>query len=453
MQSQYAKDMQYILAALQEPGQEGEDTQALPDEQEEILHAYPVNIGGIEGVLHTKEVIPAEYLTNTTVVESQDIQEEVVPETTQRATPQREPPSLFLHFLLILLLFMLLDSVDTSLTALFTPTATITIIPKTQTIAATAILPIAELQGRMLPALTLSQSQIVQATGKGHQDARAATGIVTFYNGLSTSQSVAIGTILTGIDGIAITTDETATIPPANPPSLGETSITAHAVKPGSSGNIQAGDINTTLSTGLFVKNTSDFTGGRNARDFRYITKDDIQLAISALTPKLSQSIQAALRAQLKAPEQLVNPTCNRTINSDHQPGDEASSVQVSVSETCSAVVYNKDALQTQATVILTHQALKKLGTGYRLFGSIQVQVTWATTTQPTLALSIKGTWVYSINEQRVTNLVAGKPKLTAIRLLSKLPGIQRISIAGISDNSPLPDDLSHIHILIITED
>ena len=69
-----------------------------------------------------------------------------------------------------------------------------------------------------------------------------------------------------------------------------------------------------------------------------------------------------------------------------------------------------------------------------------------------TVSAAIHGVWVYQLNEREIKSLVAGKPRLAAIQLLSKLPSVQRITIAGISDNSLLPDDLSHIHILILVE-
>ena len=46
------------------------------------------------------------------------------------------------------------------------------------------------------------------------------------------------------------------------------------------------------------------------------------------------------------------------------QAGDEATQVQVTVSETCSAVAYNSQELTATATELLTTQALKKLGSG-----------------------------------------------------------------------------------------
>ncbi len=439
MQSQYAKRVSVILAEKEKGRGDDKTTtgQQAEIEEKEVIHVYPLEGGGL--VFTTTPIIDE---PEAPVVDSTE------PETDQRPIPRKDPPY-FLYFLLILLLFLGLDSANTALIALFTPTVHVTIIPQTKTVSTTATLPLASIHARVLPGLTLIQSQNAPATGHGHQDAKAASGIVTFYNGLSTSQVVAIGTVLTGQDGISIATDQAVTIPPANPPSLGEISVTAHAVHAGTSGNIQTGDVNTTLATGLFAKNTAPFSGGQDERNFTFVKSSDIEHAIDALIPKLLQSEQAALTSQLQPQEQLVSPTCKPTITSNHQPGDEARAVQVTVSESCNAIAYNKGAAQTQASRLLNTLAAKKLGTGYRLFGSVQVAVTQASHT-PALVLSLSGIWVYAINEQAIKNLVAGKPRLEAIRLLSVMPGVEHVTIAGIEDNKPLPDDVSHIHLLIL---
>ena len=61
------------------------------------------------------------------------------------------------------------------------------------------------------------ESLTVPATGLGHQDAAQASGLLTFYNGLSTEQTVAAGTVLTGNDGVQVVTDTSIAIPPASP--------------------------------------------------------------------------------------------------------------------------------------------------------------------------------------------------------------------------------------------
>ena len=94
------------------------------------------------------------------------------------------------------------------------PIATVTIIPKSQQVTLNGTLQL----GRVLQPLTISQSQITVTTGKGHQDARSATGFITFYNGQLNNVTIAAGTILTASNGAQIITEQDATIPAASPP-------------------------------------------------------------------------------------------------------------------------------------------------------------------------------------------------------------------------------------------
>ncbi len=65
------------------------------------------------------------------------------------------------------------------------PTATVAIIPMSQTVTLSGTLQL----GRVLAPITLSQARTIPTTGKGHQDARQASGTVTFYNGLFTRRN------------------------------------------------------------------------------------------------------------------------------------------------------------------------------------------------------------------------------------------------------------------------
>jgi hypothetical protein len=448
--SKYASDMSRILAALETPENDADDTQRLPEEEEGAVHIYPGNVGGIPVIITAKQEIPPEYLSDTPEIENAQPQEPPFVESEPPATPARKEPPYFLYYLLLLIIFVLLDNVGNIFT-LLGPTATITIIPTSHTISANTTLALSDVRGRILPALTLAQSETTQATGKGHQDALSATGILTFYNAAFTPQTIDAGTVFTSGNGVQIVTETTLTIPANNPPSDGEASTTAHAVIKGADGNIAALSINGMLSSTLYVKNLTDFSGGRNERSFTYVRRSDIQQAISALTPRLFQNEQAVFTSQLQPGEVLISPTCITTTTSDHQAGDEAATVKVSVLQTCSAGAYNQHILQTKGTMFLTSQATRTLGNSYQLVGSVQVQVTHTShTPQLVLSLSMQGTWVYQINEIRLKSFVAGKPRLTAIQLLTR-PGIEHVTINGITDNQPLPDDTSHIHIIIIS--
>ena len=352
-------------------------------------------------------------------------------------------------------LFLILSTLVFQLYCIINPlVATITIIPKSQEVTLTGTLQV----GRLLNPITISQSQVTQTTGKRHQDAKAATGTVTFYNGLFTQQFVASGTVYSGNDGVEIVTTQDATIPEGSPSTgYGTTTVTAQAVAAGTSGNIQAGDIYITINNGLLVRNTQ-FSGGQDERTYTTVTQHDIHSISTMLKTTIAQSITGALEGQLRPDEQLQILPCTPTVKSDHQPGEEATTVKVTVAETCSAVTYNSQELATKATTYLQAQAQHTAG--YSLFGTPQIRVTQATvnsTTHHLVFLSFKatGTWIYGLSataQERIKELVAGKTTQEAQQLLAALPGIAQstIQFSSFGDDTKLPKQGSNIHLSII---
>ncbi len=447
-------NVQHLLATLEGPGKE-EDAQP-PEEEHVTIHVYPVAGGGI---LFSKVSLDQE---EPTIVDSEEDPDTEIPLTEQPTTAAKEPP-FFFSFLLILCFFVLFDLADSTLTALLTPTITVAITPKAHIISTTEALPIVSegntngLQGRVLPEFTLTQSLRTQATGHGHQDARAAVGILTLYNGQALAQTIARGTRLTSVNGITVSLDQAVTIPPGNPPAYGQATMTAHALVPGSSGNMASGDIDTTIAIAVFVRN-SQFRGGQDARDYPIVTQADIQKGTDTITPSLLQSARAALTSQLRAGEALAPPTCLPSASTDHRPGSEARTVQVTVSASCTAIAYEQEALQAQATAFLAHVAATQVGTGYRLAGSLQVTVKQATITQTAavVSLSLLGTWVYTFSQeeqQQIKQRMRGRTKQDALQQLLSQPGIDKATIAGIGENEVLPDDITHIHLFLMVEE
>jgi hypothetical protein len=130
--------------------------------------------------------------TEPEVIEGEVIVIEPEEETADHPPPKQKPYWLLIPFTIVCCLIFLTGSY---LLPLLTPTATVTIIPVERTITTTTVI---QIHGRQLPSLTLMQRLSVQATGKGHQNARQAHGIITFYNGSFSSQTIAAGTLLTG---------------------------------------------------------------------------------------------------------------------------------------------------------------------------------------------------------------------------------------------------------------
>lgn len=181
------------------------------------------------------------------------------------------------------------------------------------------------------------------ATGKGHIQATTATGIITFYNGAIYTQIIPVGTVLKGADGVSVITGQQAVIPPAaqtTPPTYGRINISAQALLPGVSGNIQAGDINMACCvTSVIAQNPYNFTGGRNARDFIYLTAQDVKNTASPLLPTL----QASTLSLLPIPQ--LNPTCSTTTTSSPHVGKETQSAKLTIVETCKAFSYSVESV------------------------------------------------------------------------------------------------------------
>ncbi len=208
----------------------------------------------------------------------------------------------------------------------------------------------------------------VTATGSGHIQATTAAGTITFYNGAIYTQIIPFGTILKGSDGIAVITDEQAVIPPAaqtTPPTYGQVSVSAHALTHGASGNIQAGDINMACCvTSVIAQNPYSFRGGKNARDFTYLTQEDVTNAKAPLLPTLQTETLSVL------PRPQLNPTCITATTSTPSVGKETMSAVLRITETCSAFSYSlqsvKDAISTYSrrfgTGKLTHVQFSVVG-------------------------------------------------------------------------------------------
>ncbi len=254
-----------------------------------------------------------------------------------------------------------------------------------------------------------------------------------------------------------VITDQTASIPAANPPSLGVVTVSAHTLHAGSSGNIAAYDINQACcATAMKAVNTTPFRGGQDERDFRTVTTHDLNEAATSLKTTLAHSMQAALHSQVQSGEALVTPPCPPAVTADHHPGEEAVHLKVTVAETCSAVAYNSQDLKGKVTDLLTMHAVQTVGTGYSLLGDVQVTVHLATGAPPHqpvfLSFVSQGTWVYALDptsQEHIKTIIAGKPKQEAIKLLFSLPGIEQAAIQW-DEQTKLPESLDALHLVIV---
>ena len=434
-----------------------------PAEEPEPLTRF-IDIHVYEGPAEPREI---------PIVESQqDDQEPAATIESEQNQPEPARPRWYQRRTIPLLTLASLALIGTTLVALLYPSltgpaATVTIVPVSKQIATTRTITVTTGQGqptrppiipgRTLAAITMSQAVTAPTTGTAHQDAQAARGTITFYNAAPVEQTVNAGTLLTGADGIQIVTEQDAIIPAALPPTEGQATIPAHAVVTGPAGNIAARDIyGPCCRLNIFAVNGA-FHGGENARSYPTVTEQDITSVTSSLNTSLDQSVQAALQTQVQSDETLITPPpCQQTVTTDHHPGEEATQVHVTVSETCTGAVYQTQAYQDAITQIETQQATTQLGNGYLLAGMVQSSITEATINehqQIALTVKIAGTWVYQFpqdEQQRMLSLIAGKGKAQALSLLEHIPGVLAVSLTIKNDAATLPTDANSIHLVVL---
>jgi hypothetical protein len=205
------------------------------------------------------------------------------------------------------------------------------------------------------------------------------------------------------------------------------------------------------------VQNNTSFTGGQDAQTYTSVQQSDIDNAANTLESANKPDPMQLLQEQIQPNEQWVGtPQCTPNVTSDHNAGDQATQVTVSVTFTCIGEVYDHTGAVTLATNALMQQAATDPGSGYALVGQIKTMVTNATVGDQktvTLMVSAEGVWAYQFSmdqEQAFARMIAGKTPQEAQQLLAGQTGVAKVSIQ-LSGGQLLPKDPAKISIVMQT--
>ncbi len=323
-------------------------------------------------------------------------------------------------------------------------TATITLISAEQQVTAEGTI---TLPAHIFPAISKSESETVPTTGHGHTPARQAIGYVTFYNALTSPQSIPSGTQLSGASSEQVVTDATAYVPAGNLSSNGQATVRAHALAYGPQGNIKAGDIFGPCCKPFIQVVNSTFSGGQNARDFQAVAKNDVDTMVSNLSAQVDHAMVLSLASLVANNETMVTPVpCTTHTLSNHPVGAAAPTVTVTVTQTCTPLAYKTNEFETLASSALAEAAP---GGTIRL-GEITTHTSKTLLQGQMLLLTVKasGNFGYHYNSQALAKSVAGKSQQEATRLLLQLPGIERVQIQG-----TIPGQPERIHVVVIYQE
>ncbi len=361
---------------------------------------------------------------------------------------------------LFLLLFLAAGTASYVYLLPLTASATVTITPQTKTLHTTTTLTLAahpqagQVRGRELEPVSLTASQTVAATGRGHQDATRARGVITFYNADSSPFTVPAGVSFTLSTELTVVTTQVVTIQAAVPPQFGTAIAPAYVVQAGSIGNISAGAIQTRCCGSVFVTatNTTPFSGGEDVRNYSFIQSSDIERAATDVLSHLTPKVSAALQKQGRQGEHLVTPLCMPHIIPSANEGTQAASVSVSVTQTCRSVAYALDSLEQTATALLAHTTNLA---NYQQVGTVQVTVNSSTYEKRTaqLRVTLSGIWIYHFSQEELlymSQLIAGVSQQKARARLEHQTGIAQVTLTlrRFDFKDLLPADPTHIQIV-----
>ncbi len=303
-----------------------------------------------------------------------------------------------------------------------------------------------QVSSRVLTYTTPVQTKTAQASGKHVVEAKRASGTITFFNTNTTPTFVGVTTFPVG-NSMSIVTDKGVSVPGGTLPDLGTVTVQAHASDPGPNGNINAGTISgNCCSAGIAAKN-SDFTGGTEASNYKVVSQADIDGAADPLKKSEQEAAQKQLQAQLKPGEHAIdNGKCTPNVTSDHKADEKADAVTVSVTATCTQIVYNQEAAQNVTATLLKQGAANDPGAGYQLAGQVVTSQKSANVTDEkngtvSLVLKAEGIWVYQFTDQTKQDLarqLAGKSKSAGLTILNNDKRIAKVKDVQLSgDNFP----------------
>jgi hypothetical protein len=320
------------------------------------------------------------------------------------------------------------------------PTATVTLVPATQSIQAEMQVVVSrdveevDLQTGRIPA-ALIQVQVedsgeVPTTGKRDAPDSLATGSVVFINQLSQPVTVLTETIVATSLGTVLRFRTTKAVELA--PAIGATGTSpVEALEPGSSGNVDAHLINTVegpMSSQVRVTNPAPTIGGGFRQIGAATAADKTRLRV-LLLQQLQQRALAEMQKELADGEvislETVQVDAILAEDYDQFVGEPAEFLGLEMRALVSATAYKESHVRTQVFRALS----RAVPTGFRLVNGTQtleaIEITEALSEERAIVLTARGSAkaIATVDRSVVHESVQGMPvELARLTLMRNLP-------------------------------
>jgi hypothetical protein len=208
--------------------------------------------------------------------------------------------------------------------------------------------------------LTESQQGTASTTQVGGSN---ATGRVVFRCSpqCPTGQRMPQGTIVATPNGIQF-----ATQAPAILTATGQSEVGVRAVQAGAAGNVAASTITiivTNHSNNLQVSNPSPTSGGVDGRTEQVILQSDLDAVSTALAAKVTDDLNAALKARSPGLTFVLDEPPTLNVSSDHNVGDKVPTFNITIIGSMSATAFSEES----AKALLRSALERKVPAGSQL--------------------------------------------------------------------------------------
>lgn len=294
---------------------------------------------------------------------------------------------------------------------------------------------------RIVPArivgVPVSGEKTGTASGAKTVGERTKGKAIVYNSGGSTTLKA--GTALTGPGSLKFTLDEDTPIASGSSsanPSKTTASITASDI--GAQYNLASGtefSVGNFSKSGLSAKNEASLSGG-TSREVSAVSKEDTDTLERELSSELAQQGTQSLRGSLVKEEILIEESVtfvstNRSFS--NKPGEEATTLKLSLEGKISATVVGKSSLNT----LIEDELKKDIPQGFALRGD-QTEIAYRkkealedarskTKEPPKFIAQVRANLLPKVNPDEVARAIAGKyPAVAKEYLASNIPGFTR---------------------------
>jgi serine/threonine protein kinase len=348
------------------------------------------------------------------------------------------------------------------------PYATISVVAQSKMVQDTFLLTASPqinkpiLTTRMIPDRSVNSTAIVSrsvaSSGIKSIPGVQANGIVFFDNNGRTAYSIPANRVFTTDGGVEVTLAQPIVVPPRKGEQDGTISAAAVAVFPGETGNIPANALNTTCCNNqLTISNPQPFSGGVDPHVVHIVTQADIDSVRNAVLTQLQNQALAQIQKQFGTNEvEARQPSYTTRIVSDNIPGTQVDEVNVQVSVTATAFVYNQTIARLVAAQLLHYQAALQLGSQYQLkdvltIGNPEV-IQQGQKGTIYLSVSVQGIWIHTFSSQQIgqwQQSIKGATPILAKTYLDTQTGVTSVQIRLPFGDDHLPTSVDQIRIIV----